>query len=242
MHVHLQDYKTNCATDIVNAARTQGICRMVCAASHEADWPRVGELASRYPQAVIPAFGIHPWYAAAVRSGWEERLYKQLEQFPQALIGESGLDGLKENMTLQRQLFERQIEAALTLKRPLVVHAVKAVAQLQDFWSRMPDFFMIHSFNGRVEHLQPILRRNGYVSLSASILHNRQGAEIARAVPASRLLLETDSPYQGPVKGEEQTPCFLPQILKQVAVWRQQDPQQLAEVVYANAEEFVNGK
>ncbi len=215
---------------------------MVCAASQEADWLRVGELASRHPQAVIPAFGIHPWYASAAKPGWEERLYKQFEQFPQALIGESGLDGLKENMPLQRHVFERQIEAALMLKRPLVIHAVKAVAQLQDFWPRMPDFFMVHSFNGRVEHLQPILRRNGYVSLSASILRNRQGAEIARTIPASRLLLETDSPYQGPVKGEEQTPCFLPQILKQVAVWRQQDPQQLAEVIYANAEEFINGK
>ncbi len=133
MHVHLQDYKTNCATDIVSAARVQGICRMVCAASQEAGWPRVGELASRHPQAVIPAFGIHPWYVAAAKPGWEKRLYKQFEQFPQALIGESGLDGLKENMPLQRQLFERQIEAASVLKRPLVVHAVKAVAQLQDF-------------------------------------------------------------------------------------------------------------
>ena len=65
--------------------------------------------------------------------GWEKRLYKQFEQFPQALIGESGLDGFERKTCVAAAAFERQIEAASVLKRPLVVHAVKAVAQLQDF-------------------------------------------------------------------------------------------------------------
>ena len=41
MHIHLQDYKANCATDIIENARAAGVGRMVCAATAESDWPAV---------------------------------------------------------------------------------------------------------------------------------------------------------------------------------------------------------
>ena len=218
MHIHLQDYKANCATDIIENARAAGVGRMVCAATAESDWPAVAALAEKYPHTVVPAFGVHPWYAGETAAGWEHRLHKRLLSAPEALVGESGLDGL------------------------LVIHAVKAVAALSAFLPQMPERFMIHSFNGRTEHLRPILNAGGYVSFSASILKNRDAGEIVRLVPEDRLLIETDGPYQGPEKGREQTPLFLPVLLAQLARWRREDAEKLAAAAEANAKEFIYGK
>lgn len=242
MHIHLQDYKTNCATDIVTAAREGGICRFVCASTSEKDWPEVAALAEKYPHTVVPAFGIHPWYAVDAAKGWQIRLREQLLAFPTALVGECGLDGLREGMAVQTEVFAEELALAKELKRPFVIHAVKAVPELEGFWRQMPERFMVHSFNGHPDHLRPILKNGGYVSFSASILRNRNGAEIVRMVPADRLLLETDGPYQGPQKGLEQTPLFLPRLLMKIANWRQQDPAELAAMVLSASEEFIDGK
>ena len=196
MHIHLQDYKANCATDIIENARAAGVGRMVCAATAESDWPAVAALAEKYPHTVVPAFGVHPWYAGETAAGWEHRLHKRLLSAPEALVGESGLDGLRGDQAAQKTVFSVQAALAKDLRRPLVIHAVKAVAALSAFLPQMPERFMIHSFNGRTEHLRPILNAGGYVSFSASILKNRDAGEIVRLVPEDRLLIETDGPYQ----------------------------------------------
>lgn len=242
MHIHLQDYKANCATDIIENARAAGVGRMVCAATAESDWPAVVALAEKYPHTVVPAFGVHPWYAGETAAGWEHRLHKRLLSAPEALVGESGLDGLRGDQAAQKTVFSVQAALAKELRRPLVIHAVKAVAALSAFLPQMPERFMIHSFNGRTEHLRPILNAGGYVSFSASILKNRDAGEIVRLVPEDRLLIETDGPYQGPEKGREQTPLFLPVLLAQLARWRREDAEKLAAAAEANAKEFIYGK
>ena len=209
MHIHLQDYKQNSATQVVEEALSAGVRRLVCVSSTESDWPRVRELAEKYPQTVMPAFGLHPWYAAAAAAGWPERLRALLSAVPAAMVGECGLDGIKGIGETEERVFKTQILLAGELRRPLVIHAVKAVAVMEKFWPLLPARFVIHSFNGRAEHL--------------------------------RLLLETDGPYQAPVRGEEQKPVFLPVLLAQTAAWRQTEPARLAERIWANSEEFIHG-
>ena len=241
MHIHLQDYKQNSATQVVEEALSAGVRRLVCVSSTESDWPRVRELAEKYPQTVTPAFGLHPWYAATAAAGWPERLRALLSAVPAAMVGECGLDGIKGIGETEERVFKTQILLAGALRRPLVIHAVKAVAVMEKFWPLLPARFVIHSFNGRAEHLRPILARGGYVSLSASILKNREAEKIVRLIPENRLLLETDGPYQAPVRGEEQKPVFLPVLLAQTAAWRQTEPARLAERIWANSEEFIHG-
>ena len=73
-HIHLQDYKRKCATDIVAAAQAAGVEKMVCAAVREQDWERLAGFARDFPGKVLPAFGLHPWFVAERKDGWEERL------------------------------------------------------------------------------------------------------------------------------------------------------------------------
>lgn len=102
-HIHLQDYKTKSAPQIIAGARAAGVEKFVCAAVTEEDWPEVAALAEAYPEVVVPAYGLHPWYAGQARPGWEKRLEAYLRRCPAALVGEAGLDRLH-NSEIEPQL------------------------------------------------------------------------------------------------------------------------------------------
>lgn len=240
-HLHLQDYKTGFATDIVTAAQKAGVNKLVCASTGMFDWDKVARFAKQYPETVIPAFGLHPWYLQEAKPDWPLCLKEFLERFPNALIGECGLDGLKNpDDEPQNSIFYQHLLLAEELKRPLIIHAVKAWSWLDNYWELLPKKFVFHSYNGKKEVLKKIIRSGGYVSFSASILRNSEREELVNMVPAEQLLLETDGPYQGPDKNREVTPDYIPQLAEQIAAWRNEKLEDFACRVYQNALEFIH--
>ncbi len=239
-HIHLQDYEENFATDIVKKAQKSGLKKMICAAIEPGDWQKVADFARQYPDLVVPAFGVHPWQVAGISEDWAERLKQYLNIFPSALIGETGLDGLKPDFDLQQKFFSAHLELAREYNRPIIIHAVKAVDVMSGFFKQMPQKFMFHSFNGKVEHLHNILCHGGYVSFSASILKNRDMEKIIKAVPLNKILLESDGPYQALNKGEISSPFFIAEILKKFALVLNTNVEELSQQIYRNSLEFIN--
>lgn len=240
-HIHLQDFKSNCATDIICAARQNGIAAMVCVSSFPEDWQRAAALALSFPDYVIPAFGLHPWYLAKGETGWDVLLAEYLRRFPQAWLGECGLDRVKNPVyEPQAEVFARQIELAVQYERPLIVHAVRADAWLENFWTRLPSKFVFHSFSGSRELLNKIITRGGYVGFNYSILRSRHRENVLKAIPAECILLETDGPYQSPFRGKEVSSLALPELARQIAAVRGCATERLAEQVYCNTLEFMN--
>ena len=228
-HIHLQDFKSNCATDIVGAARRAGVAGMVCVSSYPEDWERAAALALSFPGYVVPAFGLHPWYLEKA----ETLLSEYLQRFPQALLGECGLDRLKNSAyEPQAEVFACQIELAVKYGRPLIVHAVRADAWLEGFWAKLPPKFVFHSFSGSREQLNKIMSRGGYVGFNYSVLRSRHRENVLKSVPAERMLLETDGPYQGPLRGEEVASSALPELTRRIAAVRGCAPEMLAGQVY----------
>ena len=240
LHIHLQDYEENFATDIVKKAQKSGLKKMVCAATSPDDWQKVADFASQYPDMIIPAFGVHPWQVADISADWSEQLRRYLNIFPSALIGETGLDGLKPDFELQQKFFSIHLQLAQEYNRPIVIHSVKAVTELNQFWHQMPLKFMIHSFNGRAEHLRNILLHGGYISFSASILKNQDMENIIKTVPLSRILLESDGPYQAFNKGEFSSPFFIIEMLHRFAQTLNLKVEDLSQQIYNNSLEFIN--
>lgn len=95
------------------------------------------------------AVGIHPWHAAADRLP----LLRLRAAHPQVvMIGEAGLDRLVEApMPLQIELFEAQVRLADELRKPLIIHCVRAWGELLDVRKRLrPDSpWIVHGFRGK---------------------------------------------------------------------------------------------
>lgn len=240
-HIHLQDFKTKNATDIVKTAVMAGVDRVICVSAAENDWDKVAAYSRQFPGIVIPAFGLHPWYVHEAKTGWEQRLSAYLEKYPQALIGEAGLDRFRDKEAEpQNAVFRKQLELAKEYNRPLLIHAVRAQNWLDEYWKLLPAKFVFHSFNGRRELLDKILKAGGYVSLSPSVLRNPHKEEIVPLIPLERLLLETDGPAQSLNRGSEGTPRELPVLAAEIAALRDEKAEYLAARVYQNSMEFIN--
>ena len=240
MHIHLQDYDRQFATDLVKKAQKSGFKKMICTGTSPDDWEEVALWRNRYPDFIVPSFGLHPWQVGRFGENFIDVLRAYLQNFSTAPVGEIGLDGLKPDVELQKKYFEAQLHLAAELKRPVVIHAVKAANIPHDYPKIMPEKFMIHSFNGRWEQMWEILRYGGYISFGASIIKNRDFTKIMTDMPADKILVESDGPYQAPVKGEKSTPLFIPELVAQIASVRGEDLEETAQKIYENSLRFIS--
>ena len=123
-------------------------------------------------------------------------------------IGESGLDYFydKAPRVMQQASFRQHIRAARLAGLPLVIHARDAdqdiAAILHEEWDFGGPFqLVLHCFSSGRALAERALKLGGYVSFSGILTFPKSGAlrDIARDIPADRLLVETDAPYLAPV-------------------------------------------
>lgn len=174
-------------------------------ATCEEDWDAVAALAGEFPGFATPAYGIHPWKADSVSEGWEERLKNRLENDPQATVGEIGVDGWVDSpsMSVQREVFVKQVEIALETGRIMTVHCLKAWEELFSLINELPDWpekFLMHSFGGSIEVAERLLKKGAWFSFSGYFLQprKRKVLEVFKQLPRDRILLETDAPEMMP--------------------------------------------
>ncbi len=200
-HNHLQDDRlTNPSSLIADAARI-GVARMVVNGSCEQDWPLVRALANEFPQ-VLPSFGYHPWYLHERTPDWKQHLVQSLEATPSA-VGEIGLDRWKPGLSYggQEEAFVWQLRAATERNLPASIHCLQAWGRLHDLLRENPRparGFLLHSYGGSKEMVEPLAKLGAYFSFPGYFMHERKvrQREAFRAVPLERLLIETDAPDQ----------------------------------------------
>ncbi len=199
-HCHLHDERLDSIRDEAMAkAREAGVRGFFdCGATPEG-WEAVLSLSERNED-VIPAFGLHPWYIHLAREDWQDLLLSYLERTPSA-IGEIGLDNAVDDtpMEIQEDVFRVQLEIAVDLGLPVNVHCRKAWEQLvrvmKRAWKKGAPF-VIHSFSGTIDTINPLAELGAYFSYSGSLTrrHNTRAHKTLPRVPRDRLLVETDAP------------------------------------------------
>jgi TatD DNase family protein len=203
-HNHLQDPRLAGQLDSVMAAvRHAGIRYLVVNGSAEEDWQDVLRLAHHYPE-VIPCLGYHPWYVRERSTHWCERLEQLISDAPRPVgIGEIGLDRWIPDFDLpqQEEVFLWQLDYAAQNNLPASVHCLKAWGRLYDLLrdhARPACGFLLHSYGGPVEMIEPLARLGAFFSLPGYYAHPRKERqrEAFRHVPPDRVLIETDAPDQ----------------------------------------------
>lgn len=205
-------------------------------------------LARAHPGRLWATAGVHPHHAALYDAEVEAQL-AALHADPRVLaVGECGLDYYRDlsPRPTQQFAFERQIVLAQQCGKPLFLHQRDAHADFMAVLRAAGPLppLVVHCFTGTVAELHDYLEAGWYVGITGWICDERRGAhlkEAVRAIPADRLLLETDAPYLLPrtLRPKPDTrrnePQWLPEVLRVVAEARGESPATVAACTSANA-------
>lgn len=242
-HCHLQDSRIrgDCA-GVVARAKEAGVDGMMCCGAEEDDWNEVKLIGATYGGVGV-SFGLHPWYAARRGGSWLDRLRELLDQNERAGVGEIGLDHAVDRGTFdaQEEVFTAQLAEARKRGRAVSVHCRRAWERLLTIVSReklsVPG--VVHSYSGSVELIGSLCGLGFFFSFSGAVTfeRNKRGRAALAAVPADRLLLETDSPDLTPdgVNSRDNEPSNLPRVARIASALRGLPFEEIARTTSANA-------
>jgi TatD DNase family protein len=237
-HAHL-DACAEPADELVTRARAAGVERIVSVGSGIDSCRETLAIASRH-EGVFAALGVHPHQAGEPDA---ERLDELRELFAEeraVAIGETGLDFYRDYAPRERQrdLFERQLELAARLAKPVVVHTRAASEETAATLEPFEGAVVLHCFSAP-ELLGAALERGYYVSFAGNVTYPKAEdlRDAARQVPRDRLLVETDSPYLSPQprRGRPNEPANVVHTVAALAEARGEDGEELAAQLEANA-------
>jgi TatD DNase family protein len=237
-HAHL-DAATDEVAALVRRASDVGVTRIVAIGSG-IDSCRATLRVAHEQAGVYAALGIHPHQAGGEDATRITELREVLGHEKAVAIGETGLDFYRDYAPrdAQCELFERQLALAQELGKPVVVHTRAADEETSQALGSFGGTVVLHCFSSP-ELLPVALERGYYVSFAGNVTYPK-AAELraaAAAVPADRILAETDTPYLAPqpVRGRENEPANVVYTLQTLAEARGVDPRALEAQIDANA-------
>jgi TatD DNase family protein len=243
-HCHLDYFDDVEVEQVVARAREAGVARMVTIGVRMSQAPAVKALTERFPE-VWGTVGIHPHNAGEGPLPSPEAIAAEAEHPRIIGIGESGLDYFYDKAPRDAQVenFRRHIRAARLAGLPLAIHARQAdddiLAILREERESGGGFdFLLHCFSSGRELAEKSVEIGGYVSFSGILTFPKSQdiRDVARDLPADRLLVETDSPYLAPVpfRGKRCEPAMVANTAKVLAEVRGLEMAALEDLTSSN--------
>lgn len=244
-HCHLTDERFAGEADgVVARAVAAGVTGMTTIASDAADALAAHALAVIHDNVWCTA-GVHPHAAGDATEDDRATIIGLCAQPRVVALGETGLDYYYDNAprAVQRSWFAWHLEQSARTGLPVVVHSREAEEDTATIMREADSTAtgVLHCFAAGRLLLDTALDLGWYVSFGGMVtFRNFAGQDFLRAVPADRLLLETDSPYLAPVpmRGKRNEPAFLSHTCAAAAAIRGVDAAALGRETAANARRF----
>lgn len=183
------------------------------------------KLAQKYPF-IYAAAGVHPSDTGELDENGFAWLKKQCLFEKVVAVGEIGLDYYWDNAErgVQKLWFERQLDLAREVKKPVIIHSRDAAKDTFDIMTAKNAEEIggvIHCYSYSPEMALDYVKMGFYIGIGGVVTfqNGKKLKEVVEAVPIERILLETDSPYLAPVpnRGKRNTSLNLPYIAQKIA-------------------------
>ncbi len=234
-HAHLDGEEfAEDISEVIQRAKDVGVEKIFLPNVNEDTLQPIIRLCAAYPGYLYPMIGLHPEEVNptnidvdATLNAMESMLENHDLMNSCVAIGEVGLDLYWDQTYKEKQIevFERQITWAIKYHLPLMIHARNAHAELVEIISKYQQHNLtgvFHCFTGTEEEATQLLSFSGFALGIGGVLTFKKSKlpEVLKsAVPLSRIVLETDSPYMAPVphRGKRNESAFVRLVAEKIA-------------------------
>ncbi|XP_038065100.1 3'-5' ssDNA/RNA exonuclease TatD-like [Patiria miniata] len=198
-------------TNAVKRARSMGVETIIVTGTSVVSTMNAQDLVDDFTGTLFFTAGVHPHSAKSWDVTSAEKLEKLAEDPACVAIGETGLD-FKRNFSEpeeQEEVFEKQVQLACRLKKPLFIHEREAHTKLMEilmkYEEQLPEC-VIHCFTGTEEELQVYIEKGFWIGLTGFICQSDNNIPQllkSGSLPLDRVLLESNSPFMEPRLNKE---------------------------------------
>ncbi|MDR1522024.1 MAG: TatD family hydrolase [Streptococcaceae bacterium] len=241
-HLNVKDFAGE-EKEVIERAVASGVSEMAIVGFDKKTIQKACFLAKKFPN-LYSIIGWHPTEAGSFQRKVEVWLINEMVSSKKVIAcGEIGLDyhWMKDSKEMQEKVFRRQLAIARELKKPVVIHTRKATNDtyriLKD--EGVPYSGVMHSFSDNVEWMKRFLDLGMLISLSGVVTFKKSEDvhKIAKKVPITKLLVETDAPYLTPVpfRGKRNEPGYARYVVEEIAKLRNISWKEVAKQTKENA-------
>jgi len=245
-HVDFKEYNKN-RKEVMERAKNK-LTAIINSGASLGGNRRTLKLQEDYNGFLYPTLGFHPSKASKADSIIIEQVINEIEDNIDLTvgIGETGLDYHEITDAMQRKkqekIFRTFIKMAEEYELPLIIHArnaeKKAFTMIKENSSLKNVIF--HCYGGNIDTAKLIIEEGYFISLSTIVCFSDHHKELAKEIPLSNLLTETDSPYLSPFKGIRNEPAFVEEVIKIIDEQKSISPSKVGKVTEKNTKKIYN--
>lgn len=203
------------------------------------------KLAEEYDN-VYAAIGIHPEEIDEINEDVINWLRENSSNPKVVAIGEIGLDYYwvkeQEQRAKQRLWFDRQMDLALELNLPVIIHSRDAAEDTLNTIIRYNTQGLkgiVHCYSYSKEIAMEYVKMGWYIGVGGVVTfkNGRKLVETVEAIPIENIVLETDCPYMAPVphRGERNSSIYLSHVAEKIAELKGLTVKEVEDITYENA-------
>lgn len=246
-HCHLDFDRYDADRDkTIQRALDSGVTRIIIPAVDLEKIPAMLDLADRYVGVVYTAVGVHPNSTGDLPSDWLYQIENFAEHPSVVAIGEIGLDYYWDKVPhpTQKQAFAAQLELALDLALPVIIHNREAGNDVLEMLSRsslaeIEKPGVMHSFLDSEEIAWRVIEMGYFLGFTGPVTYKKNDwlRNIVKNVPLDRILVETDAPFLAPQakRGKRNEPAYVNYIADYIAELRGISPEIFRGIVTENS-------
>ncbi len=246
-HAHLDDQQfEEDREEVIGRARGAVVEQIITVAcwDHQHGFDPALKIADSHDN-VYAAIGIHPHDARLAGDEAFQQIESLAGRAKVVAIGEIGLDYHYDNSPrdIQQEVFRRQVQLAISLNLPIIVHTREADRDTLDILKEEgagETGGVLHCFSGGYEMARECLDMGFLLSFTGIITFPRATAlhEVVKKVPVERMLIETDCPYLAPVpyRGKRNEPAYVVETAKRIAALKGLSLDDVARITTLNAQ------
>lgn len=223
-HIFLQEFSDD-VDEVIQRAIDAGIEKILLPNIDHDSIDNMLELEARYPDVCHAMMGLHP---CSVKEDYQKQLYEVEEWFSKRkfiAVGEIGTDLYwdKTFWEQQKEAFKFQCELAIKHKVPVAIHCRETIDETIDLVAGFEDQELsgvFHCFTGNVEQGKKMTDMGFYLGLGGVATFKNGGLDkVIPELDATKLILETDSPYLSPApeRGKRNEPSKVRLVASKVS-------------------------